>query len=106
MSNGSLEERYFAEFEEAGEAVVRRNLALGRYNEKHGRYARGWLAEQEASRTESKDATNQASSREQIRIARSAKNAAWMAAAAAIVANVIAVFALVTSIWALNQGAA
>jgi hypothetical protein len=90
----STETRFRQEFEEAGEDKVRNNLRLGRYNSKSGRYAAAWLAEKDQSRLREQEARKDSSSAEQMRIARSAKNAAWIAAMAAIIAAMAAIMAL------------
>ncbi len=78
---------YFGDFEGDGEDVVRKNLALNLYQPKKAALAREWLLRKDQSRKD-------ASISEQIRIARSAKNAAWMAATAAIIAAICAAIAI------------
>jgi hypothetical protein len=107
--NPNLEKK-IAAFDEAGEDVVRKNIASGVYAAENLRYAELWLARRERERSESSQA-------EQISIARSAKDAAWAAAEAArdaadeastanhiawtalgiaIISGIAAIFALVT----------
>lgn len=76
---------------ERGELNVQGALAAGRYNQQRVKIAEAWLQERE-------DARNAASSSESLRIARSAKNAAWAAAVAAMIAIPIAIVSLVISI--------
>jgi hypothetical protein len=77
-------ERFYQELESLGEGQVRRDVASHRWGrgEHHG-LAVAWLAIRDQSR---KDASNS----EQMRIAQSAKNAAWTAAIAAIIAAIMA----------------
>jgi len=79
-------EKFWAELDDLGEEEVRDRIVTGRYGagNKKLQLAREWLRRRETERIE-------ASNREQIRIARSAKNAAWAAAMAAIIAAVCAV---------------
>jgi hypothetical protein len=91
----SDDELYFGDFERAGEDVVRNNLALKLYVDKRAGLASEWLARKERSRRE-------ISNSEQIRIARSAKNAAWLAAIAAIVAAIVAAIAAVIAYYSLK----
>jgi hypothetical protein len=94
-------DEFFAELDEAGEDEVRVRLATKIYtdvNEK-GALAREWLQRRELSRTAELERSRAASSLEQIRIARSAKNAAWTAAIAAIIAAMFAAVAIVISLY-------
>jgi len=77
--------------EERGELAVQSALAAGRYSQQRVKIAEAWLQEREAAR-------NDASSSESLRIARSAKNAAWAAAIAAMIAIPIAIVSLVISV--------
>lgn len=70
------------EFERIGEEVVRLELKNGNITGQPAIYASQWLG----ARAEAREARAEASSRAQIGIARSAKNAAWVAAVAAVVA--------------------
>lgn len=81
-------EALWAELDELGEESVRHNLAKKVYREGQPKIelVREWLRQREEARME-------ASSREQMRIARSAKNAAWMAAIAAAIAAICAIIA-------------
>ena len=81
-------------FEEMGEAAVRSALELGSFNEGNARQARGWLAELDHVRNTADREASNASNLEQIRIARSTKNAAWAAAVAAIIAGICAVIVI------------
>ena len=60
--------------------------------------AREWLAYKERLRDDSDSERSSLSNSEQIRIARSAKNAAWAAAIAAIIAAICAAVAIVISL--------
>jgi len=81
----------YADFERDGEQTVRDNVARGAYIERRAKLAKAWLAQKERAR---KDLSSEA----QIRIARSAKNAAWAAAIAAIVAAAAAIVAVLISL--------
>lgn len=83
---------FFADFERDGEEVVRRNTAASLYQERKAKLAREWLYRKERERNDASNAT-------QIRIARSAKNAAWAAAIAAIVAAISAAVAIGVSLF-------
>lgn len=85
------------EFEELGEMKVRQNLATHVYGEDNQRMAREWLAHKDQVRASEASRLNEASSREQIDIARSAKNAAWTAAIAAAIAAICATIAITIS---------
>jgi hypothetical protein len=88
VSNGL----HFGDFERTGEETVRRNLALGAYTSQHMSLAREWLAKRDRAR-------NDASNAKQIHIARSAKNAAWGSATAAIIAAICAAIAIAIPFW-------
>jgi hypothetical protein len=78
------------ELEKLGANEVRQRLATNQFNMVYNEPARRWIdAIDRASDAESERRKN-ASMEEQIRIARSAKNAAWAAAIAAIIAAIIA----------------
>jgi len=84
------------EFEAIGEIQVRKNLADRIYSEEKTLLAREWLAHVESARRASEFARIDASNREQIRAARSAKNAAWMAATAAMILAICTVIAMLS----------
>ncbi|MBT5415929.1 MAG: hypothetical protein HOH66_10135 [Rhodospirillaceae bacterium] len=86
----------WAHLEAQGEVVIRQKLALQQLGGLDMFLAREWLEYRANQRLDS-------SSREQIRIARSAKIAAWIAAIAAIIAAISAIIALAP--WTLNWGA-
>lgn len=73
------------ECQKVGEDEVRLRIKQGIYNRIKRTYAEEWLESQARLRSE-------ASSSEQMRVTRSAKNAAWAAAIAAMVAAIAAVF--------------
>lgn len=96
-----------AELEASGEDEVRTMLALGRYGSGRGKdkYVQHWLAEKDQER----EASSKADS---LEIARSAKDAAWIAAdaardaaRAANNANVIATLALIAAVIAIAVSA-
>ena len=88
-------ERRWKQFEELGEAEVRKRLAAGIYGEPNLHAAREWLDYKEQQRQLDADADRRSSSADERRIARSAKNAAWIAAIAAIIAAIFAIIAFV-----------
>jgi hypothetical protein len=92
---------YFGDFERDGEDVVRRNLDLGLYQNKKAKLARLFLDQKAEARRATADA-------DQTGIARSTKDASWVAAKAAVQsaerakwANVISGAALLASLAAL-----
>lgn len=81
-------EQFWAKLEELGEDVVRERIIAKIYDDVRRGLAEEWLRLREESRRE-------ASSAEQMRIARSAKNAAWTAAISAIIAAICAIIVLI-----------
>ncbi|PKP68607.1 MAG: hypothetical protein CVT83_05150 [Alphaproteobacteria bacterium HGW-Alphaproteobacteria-5] len=81
-------EQFWAELETLGEDAVRVKVAVKGYDDVRRGLAEEWLRLRESAR-------NEASSLEQARIARSAKNAAWAAAIAAIIAAICVIIAMV-----------
>jgi hypothetical protein len=92
------EEQYYQGFEQDGEEVVRNNVAMRRYSQDRQALAKEWLRRKDQTRSEEAERRRVTSSEEQIRIARSAKNAAWAAAIAAIIAAICAAVAIVISV--------
>jgi hypothetical protein len=88
-------ERRWQQFEDIGEIRVRQNIAARIYGGDNTLAAREWLAHKERTQRSEEESRNVDSNSEQIRIARSAKNAAWAAAIAAIIAAICAA----TAIW-------
>lgn len=90
----SEQERVFQECRKLGEQVVRQKIKDGTFNRLKRTYAEDWLERESLLRMED-------SNSEQMRVTRSAKNAAWAAAMAAIIAAiataVMAYFAFVAS---------
>lgn len=84
----------YEQFERMGEVRVSQLITSGRYTGQTLAWAREWLsnreAPREAERKESLDERMWASNLESLRIARSAKNAAWAAAIAGIIAIIVA----------------
>ena len=87
-------ERQWQQFEDIGEIRVRHNIAARIYGEDNMLAAREWLSHKERVQRSGADALNAPSNSEQIRIARSAKKAAWAAAIAAMVAAICAAVAI------------
>ena len=79
------------EIENIGEDAVREKVSLGLYSGARLRRAKAWLEKKDQARSSESSRRKEASSSEQRRMARSAKNAAWVAAIAAIVAAIYAV---------------
>lgn len=86
---------FLRSLDERGETEVRRTLARGSWNERRTKWAQAWLDELDDTRSARSNA-------ESLKIARSAKNAAWAAAIAAAIANVIAIVAIIVSVLALQ----
>lgn len=95
---------YYTEFDRLGEHEVRRKLNAGLMVGDNLSYSRDWLSGIEAGRASEREARMEASNSESLLIAKSAKNAAWVAAMAAIAANVMAAIAIVVSVMALVRG--
>ena|SRR5215217_9614316 len=94
-------QEHFADFDTLGEAEVRRrvdSLYWGSTNDAGHVYAVEWLWKEGQSRSAEAERRRVASHFEQIRIARSAKNAAWAAAIAAIIAAICATVAIGISV--------
>ncbi|HEY7301598.1 MAG TPA: hypothetical protein VH684_27215 [Xanthobacteraceae bacterium] len=94
-------EEFWAELDEIGEDEVRVRLATKYYSDvnERGPLAREWLQRRELSRAAEVERSREASSLEHMRIARSAKNAAWTAAIAAMIAAMFAAVAIVISLY-------
>ena len=87
-----LQKKLYKKFEEMGEEAVRDALAGRLFDQIKTHYANRWLEALERSRADT-DRNREASvSEAQIDIARSAKNAAWIAATIAIVAMLITIY--------------
>jgi hypothetical protein len=83
-------ERFWAELERLGEEEVSLRIATGKYRDVHQKksLAEEWLRLKDHERSESRHRASLASNAESLRIARSAKNAAWIAAIAATIAAI------------------
>jgi hypothetical protein len=92
-------EELFARFEAEGETAVRNSWAGGAYLPDDARLAEEWLRRKDQSRGEAAERAREASSLEQIRIAHSAKNAAWIAATAATIAAIVSIVLMVINLW-------
>ena len=94
-----------AGFEAEGAPTVRSRVGKGHnspYNAEHRALATVWLAEKDQARADAELARNEASQADSLRIARSAKNAAWAAAIAAMIAVPIAIVSIVISVLSLR----
>lgn len=88
-------DEFFAELDALREDEVRKRLASKSiWGGARKTLAEEWLRREDQRRADAAEARMLASNREQIRIARSAKNAAWAAATAAIIAAICAIIAL------------
>lgn len=96
-------EQLWSQFAAAGEDKVRENIIAQRYGQSDSykeRFALEWLREKEQERVANAARRAEELIAEQIEIARSVKNATWVAASAAIIAAIIAVVsAIVTVAW-------
>jgi hypothetical protein len=79
---------------EGFETVKLRLQDQNNYTDNYRAAAIAWVGEIEAQRGKDEEALREASRREQMEIARSAKNAAWAAAIAAIIAAIAAVVSI------------
>ena len=86
-------ESFWAELDGLGEEEVRTRVSVGTYSSanKKRELAQQWLERNSQERSER-------SNSEQMRIARSAKNAAWAAAIAATIAAICATISIVISL--------
>lgn len=87
----------FAEWDAMGEEVVRTKFNLGHFGGDKSVLAKMWLDGKDQDRSDALEERKHASNSESLRIARSAKNAAWIAAISAMIAIVVSVIALVRS---------
>lgn len=97
-------ESFWAELDEAGVDEVRVRLATKIYgdtNEKGG-LAREWLLRREQLAVAEAQHARDAASAEHMRIARSAKNAAWAAVIAAMLAAISAAVAAVIAYFSIK----
>jgi hypothetical protein len=101
----STRDQAFATFDQQGEDHVRLNVQTFDFatassgSKMLNRYAKEWLAQ----RDKESRLRNEASSDESLRVARSAKNAAWAAAIIAAIAAVIAIASAVIAYLALSS---
>lgn len=87
-------QEFIRHLEKLGVEAVRIKLQSGAYGPDKLSVISQWLGESERQSSLNAEARKEASSREQIEIARSAKNAAWAAAIAAIIAAIAAVVSI------------
>jgi hypothetical protein len=93
-----IKAEYRADFDRLGEDHVRLRVQQGWYKDTKLAWAMEWLAERDhEARTR-----NEASSSESLRIARSAKNAAWAAVITAAIAAIIAALSMVIAYFAFR----
>ncbi|MBU0477902.1 hypothetical protein KKC91_04985 [bacterium] len=85
----------FPILENTGESQVRIKLAQGVYGEEKIPIVYEWLRIKDEERINLSSSRNKAAALEQLRIASSAKNAAWIAAIAAIIAAATTIFVVV-----------
>ena len=84
----------WAGLESDGEDTVRIKLAQGLYGQNKRPLVQEWLRQNELIRSEKKVSDFEQRAKEELRIASSARNAAWVAAIAAILSAIIAVVAV------------
>lgn len=84
----------FAKLAEKGEEAVKRDLAQEVYNEKAPLVSQ-WLAERETARLRDREEKTSQQFTEQTKLARDSRNAAWVAAIAAMISAAAAVWAFV-----------
>ena len=84
----------WAGLESDGEDTVRIKLAQGLYGQNKRPLVKEWLRQNELIRSEKKVSDFEQRAKEELRIASSARNAAWVAAIAAILSAIIAVVAV------------
>ena len=94
MLDDSKKAQLYSQFEEQGVERTRERLRLKEYGGSKAQLAETWLEQKDHDRQLDLDARSDASNREQISIARSAKNAAWAAAIAAIIAVIVSTISL------------
>lgn len=96
---------FLAMLESLSENKIREHIASGAWSEpRKVRLAEELLRRKYQERLDTNEARRDASNFEQIRIARSAKNAAWAAAIAAIIAAIIAAVAAVIAYYSMKAG--
>ncbi len=86
-------DRLWAELDALDEDQVRENLGLARYGRKKDGVEE-WLRKKDQERSDERDRSNAAMSLVNLKIARSAKNAAWAAAIAAIITIIVSILIL------------
>ncbi len=97
MKDDPAAQEHIANFEKDGEVLVRRQTRSGAYPPRIQKYAEDWLERKELLRHERFTAQDR-------QIASSAKNAAWIAAVMALIANIIAVAALIIAYLVFVRG--
>jgi type IV secretory pathway component VirB8 len=90
-------EQIWSQFDALGEAEVRTAIKLKRYHGGRLALAERWLEVKDQEREVERERVRNASNSESLRIARSAKNAAWAAVIMAAIAAIIAAAAMVIS---------
>lgn len=95
----------FAEWDEWGEDHVRTKFNLGEFGNGGNKYAlvKMWLDQKYQDRLDRLNRAADALSSENLRVTRSAKNAAWMAATMAIVAAIAAIVSAVITYLSLHE---
>ena len=93
-----LTRQFWRELEDMGEENVRANLAKNVWRKERQPLVKEWLRQQGASKSAELEERKEASNEEQMRIARSAKNAAWTAAIAATIAAICAIISIIVAL--------
>ena len=84
--------------EKRGEPEVRKQLAARVYGPKNIPIVEEWLRRQEEQRTQEEKSAAVGDKRSELRVAASVKNAAWVAAVAAVISVLMSVIALLVAL--------
>ena len=84
----------WANLEQLGEKEVRRKVLLNAYGPNKRPAVQAWLQSKEAERAQDRDSKDQAQRSDELGILRSTKNAAWVAAVAALLSMISAAIAV------------
>ena len=100
MAEKFSQKEFLAELKALGVEKVRSHVETGHYGKvsQKGPIAKEWLRQQDQFKANRVERVRDSSNREHLRVAKSAKNAAWAAAIAAIIAAACAIVAIVISL--------
>lgn len=102
IPDDSEQELFWAELDRAGEAQIRTWLKLQRFHGPKLALAERWIEAKDQEREAALEERRHASNSESLRVAGSAKNAAWAAAIIAIVAAAAAIASALIAYRALS----